>query len=116
MTEAEMHADIVNKLRILLPSNAVLHHSPNEGKRGWRSQKWLKASGTRPGWPDIELIYEGKFYGIELKAGTRKVTALQAATHDALFVAGAKVKTCRSLDDVIDTLQGWKIPLNGRVM
>lgn len=115
MTEAELHADIVTKLRVLLPSNAVLHHSPNEGKRGWHAQKWLKVSGTRRGWPDLEIIFEGRFYGIELKAGKRKPDAVQAATHDALFVAGAKIKTCRSLDDVVDALTGWKIPLRGRV-
>lgn len=116
MTEDDLHADIVSKLRVMLPPKAVLHHSPNEGKRGWRAQRWLKASGTRPGWVDLEIIFEGRFYGIELKAGKNKPTALQAATHDALFEAGAKVKVCRSLEDVIDTLAGWKIPLRGKVM
>lgn len=115
MNEDQLHASIVEQLRIILPANAVLHHSPNEGKRGWKTQAWLKRAGTRAGWPDIELIYDGKFYGIELKAGTRKPTAIQAATHDALYAAGARVKTCRSIEDVIDALEGWKIPLRAKV-
>lgn len=115
LTEDQLHSNVVSALRIMLPSNAVLHHSPNEGKRGWRAQSWLKRAGTRAGWPDIELIYDGKFYGIELKAGTRKPTAIQAATHDDLWAAGARIKICRSIEDVIDALEGWKIPLRGKI-
>ena len=37
MTEAQLHTQVVNWLRMALPESAVLHHSPaGIGKLGWK--------------------------------------------------------------------------------
>lgn len=115
MKEADLHAAVVQSLKLLLPADCVMHHSPNEGQRTPWAQAWIKKAGVRPGWPDLEFVYKGRVYFIELKSEKGRSSVFQAATQDALYGAGAKVKTCRTLNDVVETLTQWGIPLRGRV-
>lgn len=100
MTEAALHEAVANLLNTALPPHATWHHSPNEGKRGWKAQRALKTHGTQAGWPDIEIIYRGRALFIELKAPGKYLTAVQKDMHKQLTLAGAAVHTCRSLEEV----------------
>lgn len=115
MRESELHTAICQYLALALPRSAVLHHSPNEGKRGWKAQRDLKTHGTKAGWPDLEIIYEGRAYFIELKSTKGDTTPVQKSMHTQLRDAGCPVMVCRSLAEVAITLQAWTIPSRGRI-
>jgi VRR-NUC domain-containing protein len=76
----------------------------------------LKATGYKPGSPDILIVYNGRAYFLELKAPkTGRVSPAQWETHHLLTAAGCPVATCRSLDEVM-ALFGpkgpwWPIPV-----
>lgn len=115
MRERELHSAVVLFLGYALPVTAVLHHSPNEGKRGLQAQRDLKTSGVRTGWPDLEIIYQGRAYFLELKAPHKYPSAEQRAVHASLRAAGCEAVTCRSVAEVEMALSGWGIPLRARI-
>ena len=86
-------------------------HVPNGGARSKIEAAILKGLGVKPGTPDMLIISRGVPIWIELKAGKNKPTAVQSACHDALWAAGALVLVCRSIDEVIKGLRGFKVPL-----
>ena len=115
MSERELQSSVIEFLSHALPVAAAFHHSPNEGKRGWHAQRDFKHGGSVPGWPDIEIIYKGRGYFIELKAPKKYPTPEQRGVHAWLRRAGAPVVTCRSLIEVEMALTGFGIPLNAKV-
>lgn len=69
----------------------------------------LKGMGLKAGVPDVVLLYRGRAFWIELKAGTGLSDA-QKRVHGAIAVAGGIVTVCRSVQDVRDRLEIWEIP------
>ncbi len=102
---------VADYLRVALPSDSTWHHSPNEtkGTVAWHAKR--KALGMRAGWPDIEIIWQGRAYFVELKAPGNYLSPPQKKTHGALLKAGAPVATCRRIEEVEGTLRGWGFPL-----
>lgn len=115
MAEDELHAAVVDFLRIALAKDVVLHHSPNEGKRSWKAQQNIVAFGTRAGWPDLEILADGTVYFIELKTPKGRMSPAQTETHANLRHAGFQVLTCRSVVEVELALRSWRIPLSARI-
>lgn len=115
MIELELHKSVADYLEAVLPPRAVFHHSMNEGKRGWKAQAALKAMKVRKGWPDIEILHDSQTYFLELKVDKAKLRPSQIECHADLADAGFRVATCRSIDEVRDTLRGWKIPIREKV-
>lgn len=110
-SEEALQAQWAEFLRVSLPPEAVHHHSPNEGRRGWRAQRALKSSGCAAGWPDSEIVWDGRIFFLELKMPGRKPTKLQAARHEELRRAGAKVAVGTNLNELVSALVEWGIPL-----
>ena len=110
-SEASLQAQVAQFLRLALPSDAIFHHSPGEGKRGWRAQASLKASGFTPGWPDVEIVWSGRVYFLELKSVRGRLTPAQILCHERLRAAGAAVALVRSLGEVAKQLADWGLPL-----
>lgn len=114
--ESLLHKKVVQILEQALPSDAVLHHSSNEGKRGWNAQRDLKASGAKKGWPDLEIIYRGRAIFIELKSATGRLEPHQREMCDRLILAGATVApVCRTPEEVIAFLEQI-VPLKMRIV
>lgn len=119
ISENQLHTNVAMFLDLSLPNGALWQHSMNEGKRGAVYQAKLKSHGVRAGWPDIQVVYEGRSYFIELKRpaspGRRKgeLTTAQKSMHAQLLDAGAQVAVCYSLGDVQDFLISH-IPLKAR--
>lgn len=73
----------------------------------------LKGMGVHAGWPDVILVYRGRFYGIELKAGTG-LSPAQKSVHAAILAAGGAIAVCKSVDQVCGQLGVWLIPTRER--
>jgi hypothetical protein len=109
--EARLQADWAAFLARALPPDAVHHHSPGEGRRGWRAQAALKSSGFTTGWPDSEIVWRGRVFFLELKAPGRRPTESQRACHAKLLAAGAEVAVGTTLDELYGHVARWGIPL-----
>lgn len=67
----------------------------------------LKGFGAQAGWPDVLLVKDGRFFGLELKAPKGRVSPAQMAAHAALIAAGAEITVAYGLDDAIAVLERW---------
>jgi len=85
--------------------------------------------GLKPSWPDLQIIHEGRYHGIELKTRTGRLSRTQLVPtrwggvrevvgqverHALLEAAGARVGVARTVDDVLALLAGWNIPTRAR--
>jgi hypothetical protein len=113
--EADLQTQVMAYLRWALPPDAIANHSPGEGKRSKAAQATLARSGYRTGWPDIEIVYRGRAYFVELKARHGTLSAAQRETHRRLIYAGAAVMLCRSLPEVEASLREACVPLKATV-
>lgn len=55
---------------------------------------------TRKGWPDICLIKNGKFYGIEVKSEVGRLSQEQEELGRDIILHGGMYVVARSIDDV----------------
>lgn len=65
------------------------------------------AMGLLPGMPDICLVHDGRFYGLELKRTGGRLSSEQRAVLDALGRAGAVTATAYGLDNALAILAAW---------
>jgi len=114
-SEAALQHAVMQYLALALPPDAIAHHSPGEGMRSLRAQRDLKRSGHVKGWPDIEIIWRGRAYFIELKAPRGSLSAAQRETHRRLSYAGAEVMLCKSVEQVEAALREVCVPLRASV-
>jgi hypothetical protein len=74
-----------------------------------------KAMGLRAGTPDLLFVWRGQAIFVELKAGGAKLSPVQCYAHSEIFMVKGWAFTIRSLDDLIDLLQQFGIPVKGTV-
>ena len=109
--EQALQKSVIQYLDTVLPATAWAFHVPNGGGRSKIEAGILKAMGVRPGIPDLCVIWQGRAYWIELKAGKGRASAAQVAAHARLAECGCcPVATCRSIDDVATALLVYGIP------
>jgi Holliday junction resolvase len=87
---------------------------PNGGNRNVITAKKLKSEGVKSGVPDITLIHDGMYFGIEVKkpkTDTPKgyLSANQKAMIKNIEGAGGEVGVAYSVRDVIELLIKWGI-------
>ena len=70
-----------------------------------------KRRGIKPGWPDIQVVWRGRFIGIELKAPKGRVRATQTEVGLALIECGAHWFSARSIEDIEAGLRSQGVPL-----
>ena len=112
--EARLHRAVATYLTFALPKDAVWTTFPAGGGGTVRGAQ-LKARGLLAGWPDVQIIYRGKFYGIELKAAQGRLSPEQRACADAVIMAGGYYETIRSIEELQDWLKLVGFPLRARV-
>jgi len=83
--------------------------NPSDRAKAARMGARLKAQGLHAGWPDLALIFHGRFVGIELKAGS-SLSPVQRAVHQQITIAGGVVRTCRSEEEVVEFLDVLGVP------
>jgi hypothetical protein len=80
---------------------------PNGGSRSAIEGAKLKATGTKSGVPDITVVYDGMYWGLEIKRPANDkhpkgyLTQSQKDMHEKIRNAGGSVKTVYSVADVI---------------
>lgn len=89
---------------------SLLFAVPNGGYRKIRTGIRLKATGVKPGIPDIFLpVGRGKYHGlfIEMKSDKGRVQKNQKEWHEALRAQGYKVEVCRGCDPAVKVIQEY---------
>lgn len=113
--ETDLHTAVVAWLRLVLPADSLLHHSPNEGVRRVQYRRKLARMGLMPGWPDLQLVVPPIYFldgkrptgiYIELKAPNGRVSEAQREVIVKLLAARRHVAVCKSFDEVRDFLRG----------
>lgn len=115
MTELELHKSIAGYLDAVLTNDAwwsTIGHGGGGKTRG----AILKGMGLKPGVPDILILSNSTAFWIELKTETGRLSPSQIECHADLADAGFRVATCRSIDDVRNTLRGWNIPIREKMV
>ena len=96
---------------ILPPGESWWCHIPNGGKRNSWTGARLKRMGTKAGAPDCLIVWQGKAHWIELKARYGSLQDSQIAAFPRIMAAGSPVAVARTLEDIIDALMTWGIPM-----
>ena len=108
--EGPIHKAVLRLLELALPRDAIFHHSPNEldmsGPQAARLVAKARDMGTRAGWPDFEIIHQGKFYALEVKALTSQ-SPEQKQVQAEIFRAGGHYAVVRSVTEAQYVLQEW---------
>ena len=106
MTEEHFQKQVVQALEYGLPNdvwftavNPIPSKTPAVAGRS-------KAMGMKAGVPDLVLIVDGQFIGIELKTTKGRPSKSQVRCFNSIHDAGAIVHVCNSLEQVVDVLRG----------
>jgi len=87
---------------------------PNGGKRSKSEAKRLKSEGVRSGVPDITIVHEGQYYGLEVKrpktlAPKGRLSKNQKIMIEKIEEHGGEVKIVYSVADTIEAFIDWGI-------
>lgn len=106
--ETQLHIAAVNLMRLVLPPDAVLHHSHNEGKRSKRDASIAKAMGQRAGFADLIVLWRGVVYFIEFKSAKGVQSKTQKAFEADIAATGfPHYAIVRTLDELVGVLRAW---------
>jgi hypothetical protein len=113
--EQDFQAELVKVLALALPKDAVFFAVPNGGARSRTEAAILIGQGVKPGVPDLMFLHDRRAFGLELKApkGTARgrISPAQTAMHEQFAAAGVPVAIARSIDEAVEALTGFGIPL-----
>lgn len=106
--EADLQRLIVGFLRLILPAEAIVHHSANEtgqgGQSGRARQAILSGMGVCPGFSDLIVLSEGRVLFLELKSKTGRLSPAQERFRDQVQAQGFAWAMVRSIDEVLAAL------------
>ena len=107
-TEPEMalQIDIVNMLKSHLKRDVLYTAFPAGGGGRVRGAK-LKKAGLQAGWPDIQLVHQGRYFGIEIKTKTGRLSPAQSDIHKRLKTSGCLVAVVRSVSEAMELVIDW---------
>jgi hypothetical protein len=113
--EHELQKEVARALRIMLPREAFITAIDHAHKANALTGAILRGRGAVSGLPDLWIIWRGQSYMIELKRKGGRVSDTQQLCHELLRRAEARIAVCHSLDEALDAVTGWGIPLRGKV-
>jgi hypothetical protein len=117
--EQKFQIDLVRLLNLVLTPLTRFFHVPNGGYRTRAEGKILKAMGVKPGMHDLVFLHRVQFadltvccaYGLELKADDGAPSDDQLDVHADLALIGMPTAIARNVDEAIEHLRRWGIPL-----
>lgn len=115
VSEHRLQADVATFLRLALPDDCAWTSVDAGGKSSAFAAGQKLARGVRSGWPDMQFIYGGRFYAIELKVAGGRLSDKQERVRDQIIAAGGEWAEARSLEEVEAALRGWGLPIRASV-
>ncbi len=116
--EGPIHRACLAYLETVLPG-AIVHHSANEiplsGEKVERAIAKAKWNGMKPGYPDLVAHYRGWTMGFEVKAEGGRMSKAQEAMQAAFQEQGIPYGVVRSIDDVRECLNEWRVPFTEKI-
>ena len=106
--EYSLQCQICAYLNLVLDKK-VLWTSFPAGGGGKIRGAMLKKSGLVAGWPDLQLLKDGVYHGIEIKTEKGIISDAQKRMHKNIRQNGGKVAVCRSINDVEMALNDWTL-------
>jgi len=106
--ELILQTAIVQVLRQHLKKDVLMTAFPSGGGGYIRGGK-LKRAGLVAGWPDIQLIYKGIYYGIEVKTPTGRLSSAQGKIHKSLKKMGCSVAVVRTIKELMEIVLDWNL-------
>jgi hypothetical protein len=103
ISEAQIQRQVAMHLDRRIARGAIWWHTPNGGERNAIEAKMFQAQGVKSGIPDILIFWNGKLYGLELKAADGVVSQTQKAMLAAFSHAGAVTGVAYGADEAL----GW---------
>ncbi len=115
--ESNVQAAIVAFLRHSLPPHYRVISVPNgRFQTNPRTVVRLKREGLTPGVFDLLVLRsDGWFCSLEVKTGNGKLSTEQAEWGDWLAAGGASSAVVRSLEEAIEALTEFGVPLRARI-
>lgn len=106
-TEGALQTDVINYLTLLENQGKLFFHRANVGGLFDRKTGVYRSlpPGVRKGFPDILIIKNGKFIGIELKDGKNKQSPEQEEIEQKILKQKGAYFVVRSLDFLIKILE-----------
>lgn len=111
MKETQIQSQIIQYLQVLENQGKLwftrLNNIPpvNKGPNGKMTFRSLPP-GSKRGIPDILILTKHRLIGVEVKTSTGKQSKEQEVVEDNFIKFGHEYFLVRSLDDVIDILEG----------
>jgi hypothetical protein len=116
--EGPVHRACLQYLETVLPG-AIVHHSANEipirGRNAERAVAKAKWNGMKPGYPDLIAHYRGWTLGFEVKAEGGRMSPEQNAIRDQFEAQGIPYAVVRSIEDVREALNEWRVPFTEKI-
>lgn len=104
--ELILQIQMVDVLRAKLKKDVLFTAFPAGGGGRVRGAK-LKKAGLQSGWPDIQLIYKGQYYGLEVKTPQGRLSSSQSRLHEKLIKDGCQVAVVRSVKEMMEHIIDW---------
>ena len=111
MTEHDLQCAICDYLDI---RRVCYWAVPNGGKRSKIEASRMQKSGVKSGVPDITIVHEGQFYGLEVKKPKTltpkgRLSKNQKNMIEKIEEHGGDVKVVYSVQDTIEAFIDWGI-------
>jgi VRR-NUC domain len=107
--EAQIQRALFQHFRARGAPGVFAFHPANGGFRRPVEAAILKGLGVRAGVPDLIACRGGRFYALELKTDTGKLSDAQEQVLAALREAGAEVAVTYGLDAALAQLECWQL-------
>ena len=108
-SEVDLQKTVIKYLDLVLPSQSLVHHSPNEGNHKIQYFHKQKLMGVMKGFPDLMILLPNtKPMFVELKQPGNYPTEQQRDVGSLLVALGCEYAVCRSVQDVRAFLEGVK--------
>ena len=107
--EEALQRSVVEYLLVTKPQ-CLWYHPPNGGGRSKAEGGVLRATGVKPGVPDLAFVLpEGEAAFIELRAKGRRLSPAQIQFRATAEGLGGQYAVCHTIDEVKDALTAWGV-------
>jgi hypothetical protein len=107
--ERQIHAAVVEHLRLRAKPDVLWVHPANGGSRDIREAAHLKRMGVLAGASDLLLWHRGNSFALELKAPGGRPSEAQLAFMAQFAAAGGHTCIAEGIDEALGVLETWQI-------